>query len=385
VATCAGLRALLAARLDSRRRARAPARRSSPRARQAALVATVAAAVAAGLALGAPHALAQDWNRFLSGAVPHGNTGDLRERLTDPSNNGRSDLWRVAARGFSASPLHGRGAGMYQTLWDRDRALSSYAVNAHSLYLQAMAELGVPGLVALVVLVGSVLIGLARRARGRRRSIYAALLAAGIVWAIHAGVDWDWEMPVVTIGFFAAGGLALGPRGQRQPRRAPSGRARLLLALPCLAALVLPVLIVGWQVQLDRAKRALYASDCSQAMPAARSSAAWLGAGSQPYEILGLCHMQRGQPQPALIDMRRALSRDPGSWEAYYMLALAEAQAGEDPIRAALAALRMNPREQLTREAARVLLRAHPRQWPERARSLRAAALESKDLSILPA
>ena len=67
------------------------------------------------------------------------------------------------------------------------------------------------------------------------------------------------------------------------------------------------------------------------------------------------------------------------------MLALAQAQTGEDPRRAALTALRMNPREQLTREAARVLLRSHPPQWPERARSLRTAALESKDLSILPA
>jgi Tfp pilus assembly protein PilF len=138
-------------------------------------------------------------------------------------------------------------------------------------------------------------------------------------------------------------------------------------------------------VQLDRAERALYASDCAEAMPAARSSAAWLGARAQPYEILGLCDMQRDQPQPALTEMHSALSRDPGSWEAHYMLALAEAQAGEDPRGAALTALRMNPRGQLTREAARVLLRSHPRQWPERARSLRAAALESKDLSILPA
>ena len=50
------------------------------------------------------------------------------------------------------------------------------------------------------------------RARGSRRSIYGALLAAGVVWALHAGVDWDWEMPVVTLGFFAVAGAALSPR-----------------------------------------------------------------------------------------------------------------------------------------------------------------------------
>ncbi len=155
------------------------------------------------LALGAPHGLAHDWDRFIGGAATNGANGDLRQRLTDPSNDGRTPLWHVALRGFSASPLHGAGAGMYQTLWDRERSRFAYVINAHSLYLQAMAELGLPGLLLLLVLVGAVILGLALRARGRRRTLYGALLAAAIVWALHAGVDWDWEMPVVTVGFFA--------------------------------------------------------------------------------------------------------------------------------------------------------------------------------------
>ncbi len=167
--------------------------------------------------------------------------GDLRQRLTDPSNDGRTDLWRVALHGFSASPLHGYGAGMYQTLWDRNRPSFVYMINAHSLYLQAMAELGIPGIALLLILVGAVLVGLGVRARGPRRSIYGALLAACVVWAVHAGVDWDWEMPVVTLGFFAVAGAALSPRiGGSGVGWVPSVGRPLVLGLLCLLALVMP-------------------------------------------------------------------------------------------------------------------------------------------------
>jgi hypothetical protein len=384
VVVCAGLRMLLAARLDLRLRRSAGRPWMSRREKGAAIGGSVAVVVTILLALGAPHTLAHDWNRFLSGATPRGNHSDLRRRLTDPSNNGRSDLWKAALRGFAANPVHGRGAGMYQTIWDRRRPRFVYTVNAHSLYLQAMAELGIPGLLLLVGLVTVVLVGLARRVRGPRRSLYGVLLAAGVVWALRAGVDWDWEMPVVTLPFFAAAGLALSPRvrspGGWMPGRAP----RLLLAGLCLAAVVLPVLMIGSQSRLREAERALYASNCATASAAARSSIEWLSARSEPYEILGFCDLRRGRPAQGLAEMRQALRRDPASWERYYTLALAEASAGIDPRPAAAWASRMNPHEPLTRRAVRELRGSSPARWVKQARAERAAALASNDLSIVP-
>lgn len=393
-AACAALRLWLAARLDPRLRRSSGRLRVSPGARIATIGGATAAAAAALLALGAPQGLAHDWDRFLSGATPRGNHGDLRRRLSDPSNNGRSDLWRVALQGFDANPVHGGGAGTYQTVWDRRRPLSSFDVNAHSLYLQTMAELGIPGLALLAVLVGTVLLGLGARARGAQRSLYGALLASCVVWAIHAGVDWDWEMPVVTLAFFAAAGLALSPRAHAQldhdaagagRRRAAANVAgRLVLAPLCVAAIVLGVLIIGSQSRLTDAEHALYAADCARAGSAARSSIGWLSVRPQPYEILGFCDLQHGLPRLGAAAMDQARRRDPGSWESYYTLAIAQAAAGIDPRAAAERALRMNPLEPLARQAVRVFAGSNPAEWVKRAPEVRAAALASNDLSIVP-
>lgn len=423
-AFASGALCLLFALLFDPRLHRSPAHpRLHASTRRAVIAGGLCAVVALGIALGAPHAVASDWNRFIGGAPTRG-AHDLRQRLTDPSNDGRTDLWRVALNGFTASPLHGYGAGTYQTLWDRGRPHFVYTINAHSLYLQAMAELGVPGLALLIVLVGMILGGLASRARagGPRRSLYGVLLACAVVWAVRAGVDWDWEMPVVTLPFFAAAGLALSPRG-RSPgeggrmlgaregeagltsgargdgagsksgirgRRAgwtPGARGRAILGLLCVAGVVLPVLIVGSQNRLGEAENALYAStpDCATASTAARASIGWLDMRPEPFELLGFCDLHDGRPGEAVGQMRQAVRLDRGSWESWYALSIAQAAAGVDPMAAARRALRLDPLDLLTRQAVKELTPADgPREWVRRARVLRAAALKSNQLSIFP-
>jgi hypothetical protein len=82
--------------------------------------------------------------------------------------------------------------------------------------------------------------------------------------------------------------------------------------------------------------------------------------------------------------MRQAVRHDPHSWEAYYALAIAQASAGIDPRPNVRQALRMNPLEPLTREAAKELRSSSPTEWVKRAVVVRAAALASNDLSIVP-
>jgi hypothetical protein len=383
VLVAASLRWLLAARLDPRLRDRRNRRRMSNRAMAVALLGSALAVVVLTLALSLPQRLTHDWHRFTSGVTPVGSHSDLRRRLTDASDNGRTELWRVAFHSFERSPLKGRGAGTYQIVWDSERPRFAYAVNAHSLYLEVMAELGLPGLLLLLLSIGAALVGMALRARGQRRSLYGALLAAGLVWALAAGVDWDWQMPVVTLGFFAIAGAALGPRSASSLGWSPGHGARLALGLGLLITLVLPVLTIGSQARLASSERALYQSNCAKGGADALSSIGWLDVRAEPYEVIGYCDLRRAQPRLAVSAMRQAVRYDP-SWETYLGLAIAQASAGADPRRSAATALRMDRYEPLTVRAARALAGTSPTAWVSVAPKLLAAALASEDLSIRP-
>jgi hypothetical protein len=380
----AGLRLLFSFVPDPRLTRSTGERRVDWRARGGALAGAAVLALVALLALGVPHALVRDWNRFMSGASVETAHADLRTRLTDPSNNGRTDLWGVALHAFTASPVHGTGAGTYQIAWDQKRPRFAYTINTHSLYLQAMAELGLPGLLLLLILVGAAIVGIATRSRGSRRAPYGALLAMAVVWALHAGVDWDWEMPVVTLGFFAAAGLALSSGKRDGVGWVPAHNTRMTLALLCLATVALPVSLIGSQSRLGEAEHALYASNCAAATPAALSSIGWLDVRAEPYEIAGFCDLRRGLPRLAVAAMSAAVRHDPRSWETYYALAIAQASAGIDPRASVATALAFNPLERLTRQSAKELRSSSPTVWVRRAAVVRAAALASNDLSIVP-
>jgi O-antigen ligase len=126
----------------------------------------------------------------------------------------RSDYWHVAQREWRSRPLTGTGAGTFGTYWRREGTAQG-AQDAHNLYLETLAELGVVGLALLfVVLIPSVI---AVRS-ARHEPLAPALLAAYAAYLLHAGVDWDWEMPVVTVAALACGaGLLLAAR-VREPR-----------------------------------------------------------------------------------------------------------------------------------------------------------------------
>ena len=81
-------------------------------------------------------------------------------------------------------------------------------MDAHSLYAETAAELGLLGLAALAAfLAGLVLAGGAavRVARAEAAGPIAVLVA----WALHVGIDWLWEVPAVTLVAIACAGRLL--------------------------------------------------------------------------------------------------------------------------------------------------------------------------------
>jgi hypothetical protein len=57
-----------------------------------------------------------------------------------------------------------------------------------------------------------VVLPLVTTVRRRGDPISAMAGAAFAVFAVHAGLDWDWEMPVVTLAALACAGAALTHR-----------------------------------------------------------------------------------------------------------------------------------------------------------------------------
>src|SRR5205085_1577702 len=63
-----------------------------------------------------------------------------------PGFSGRGPLWRQAWHDWEAHPALGSGAGTFEQFWLRHRRISANARDAHSLYLETLAELGPLGL-----------------------------------------------------------------------------------------------------------------------------------------------------------------------------------------------------------------------------------------------
>lgn len=338
---------------------------------RAAAVALVAVlAVGGALATGAPGYAERQVDTFLN-APPVPGTADVRDRLLVVNNNGRGAHWDVALDSWRAEPFHGTGAGTYQNEWNQLRPNDWQVLDAHSLYLEVLAELGVVGFALLAAALLAMIAGLAWRLRGPDRPTIAVVLAAVAAWAVHAGVDWDWELAAVTIWVFGLAGIALA-RSSVAPARSRSmpRLLRLVTALGCLLLALSPLALWRSQVALTQAIRAFDAGDCPRALDRALDSLDAMRARAEPWELIAYCDVRLGQPELAVGAAEAAVRRDPDDWEYHYALALVRGAVGSDPRREAAEALRLNPRGALPLRAVRAFRTARPALWQERARAL---------------
>ena len=269
VVAAGALRACLL-RVDGRLEALGTAPRLRRRALAAAGVAGLLVVLVASAALHVPAVVADKYDDFKSGSGAVGDSGS--SRLLSSSDNGRLEHWEVALNAFRDDRLHGSGAGTYQIRWARDRPSTVDVRDGHSLYLETLGELGIVGLALLCACLLVVLGGFARRVRGDDRELFAALLAAGVAWAIAAGVDWVWEMPAVTLWLFALGGAALARPAREAPGGPRSGRRRVgnivlrgAAVGVCALLALLPARLAVSQAHVETAVKSMHAGDCGRA------------------------------------------------------------------------------------------------------------------------
>ena len=106
-------------------------------------------------------------------------------------------------------------------LWLRDRTLPEVVRDAHSIWLETAAELGLVGLLLLAALFGGVA-WCALLAHRRAAAGVAGPAAALAVWAAHSAIDWDWELPggpTLTALVLAGLVLALADPTDERPAR----------------------------------------------------------------------------------------------------------------------------------------------------------------------
>ena len=133
--------------------------------------------------------------------------GQTTARLASTGSN-RYEYWKVALAVAADHPLRGAGAGSFGTEWLQRRPIDDVVRDAHSLYLEAPAELGLVGLLLLLTALGA--IAVAARAVYRDDPALAAGPAAALTaFALHAGIDWDWELPALALVGVVLAGLLL--------------------------------------------------------------------------------------------------------------------------------------------------------------------------------
>ncbi len=144
--------------------------------------------------------------------VGSGSVGNGGGRIGSTSSNFRFTWWSQAWHGFTDHVVAGTGAGSFHLLNLRYRTTYlDFTIEPHNLPVQMLAELGLIGLVLLLVACVFLLRGSLHRS-GRELAL-ALLLPAFLV---HSLVDVDWDFAAVAApAFVAAGALVGGPVERR--------------------------------------------------------------------------------------------------------------------------------------------------------------------------
>jgi O-antigen ligase len=307
-----------------------------PGVRPAVLLAIAGAFVAGAIALVDPIRIVEGgYERF--SAPPSPVRGDLRARVFTLSGSQRADAWQVAWKDYRDHPLLGSGAGSFELYWIEHRPTSTNFRDAHSLYLETLAELGPLG---LALLAGIIAVFGAAALRVRGDPLAAGAFGASVAYLVHAGVDWDWELPAVTTAALACG-ASLVVLARREAGSGAGWRARgagVALTVTLGAAAVVGLVANG---AIAASISELRSGDYASAEREARRASRWAPWSAEPWRVLGAVRLRRGERVRARAALRTATERDPRNWVLWAELASAsEGVAQRD---AFVRALALNP------------------------------------------
>jgi tetratricopeptide (TPR) repeat protein len=377
------------AAFESRRLPAEPTRRRLHRVVGIVAIAALIATVAGGwAAAGDPAArVGHAWDTFKS---PRGYAANASGgRLLSGLGSSRYDFYRVALDEFAAHPIAGIGADNFAQQYLARRHSNETPHYPHSVEFRVLSQTGLIGsLLALAFLIAALVAGAAaagvrRRGRGDplARAVAAAALAGFAYWLVHGSFDWFFEFAGLGAPAFALLGLACAlaprnasadaPRPHEPPsegaeesrpvvrRRSLSGRLAWALGA-ALALLAAASFAAPWLSGLGVGSAArIWPSRPLQAYSQLDDAARLNPLSAEPYLVAGSIALRFGDLARADREFSRALSRVPD--DAYATLERGAIASSTGDRRLALVmlerALRLDPRDALTRDAVRVVRR----------------------------
>jgi O-antigen ligase len=299
-----------------------------PRALSAAVVGLVVVAAVVGLAASHPGRRIEDFKK--PPAAPGSQHGFVARHLASAEGSGRYQFWKAGIEAFRDEPLRGQGAGSYAEWWARKGDIAYYIRNAHSLFVETLAELGLLGGLALLVFFAAALAG-GIRARTREPAAAGVALAALLCGVASAAIDWTWQLPGAFAPVVVAAAVLAGPALRADPGPARGGALRAAtIAVGCLAVLAGGILLVG-EVKLGDSRAAVRGGDLSAAAGDAHDAAAVEPWAAAPRLQLALVRERAGDLAGARRAVREAIDRDPDRFEIWLVDTRLATRAGDIP------------------------------------------------------
>jgi hypothetical protein len=286
--------------------------------------------------------LDQRIGEFEAGGNPDLSTQGTRFGVNVGSN--RHDFWSVALEEGGNDPLLGGGAGAFEFAYRRERASAETPKDPHSMELLMFSELGLPGL--LLILLFTISAALAALRSRRLGPAVAALVAGGLAgatqWFVQASYDWFWHYPALT----AAALFMLGAAASPALLASTTGSAvRIRAAAAAATALVIAVCVPLFVSEryTDRAYEAWF-RDPAAAFDDLDRAASLNPFAVEPLLVEGVIASRVGQPDRAVTALTDAAERQPDSYASHYLLARLLADRDPPAAREEISvAVRLNP------------------------------------------
>jgi O-Antigen ligase len=291
-------------------------------------VTAIAVAVLAVVAILVSHPVAKfdDFKRPTATGTGSGTV--TTTHLLSSSGSGRWQFWGAAIDEFQDHPLNGGGAGSWGAWWLEHGSLPGFFTQyAHSLYLEALGELGIIGFLLIVGFVLVSAVGAVRSALALGSSEIAAAAACGIAFFAAAAYDWVWQLTGVGIVGVGALGIALGALpAARVGAWGRSAVVRPAVAVVAVAAIIPQFVTLVAGTHLANSHAAFSARDGTRARSQALAAKAIEPWAASPYLQLGQIAESEGKYVEASQWLDKAISRSRRNWQLWLIAARIETE-----------------------------------------------------------